>query len=62
MVGFGALYYRYTSTDPRLKPSPVWDVALVISFAGLVVAGLWGGWPDFIEPIYRFVTSPFTPA
>jgi Mn2+/Fe2+ NRAMP family transporter len=60
MVGCGALYYRYTSTDPRLKPSLLWDVALVVSFAGLAVAGLWGAWPDFIEPIYRLATSPFT--
>jgi hypothetical protein len=59
MVGFGALYYRYTSTDPRLKPSLLWDVALIVSFAGLAVAGLWGAWPDFIQPIYDLARSPF---
>ncbi len=41
MVGAGALYFRYTRTDPRLRPSRLWDVALVASFAGLLVAGLW---------------------
>jgi Mn2+/Fe2+ NRAMP family transporter len=54
MVGVGALYFRYTRTDPRLKPSLAWDAALVVSFLGLVVAGLWGAWPDFIEPVFRF--------
>jgi hypothetical protein len=53
MIGFGALYLRYTRTDPRLRPSRLWDVALVISFFGLAVAGIWGAWPDFIAPVVR---------
>jgi Mn2+/Fe2+ NRAMP family transporter len=55
MVGFGALYFRYTRTDPRLKPSLWWDVALISSFLGLLVAGMWGAWPDFIRPLLRLV-------
>lgn len=42
MIGFGALYFRYTATDPRLAPSKLWDVMLITSFLGLLVAGLWG--------------------
>ncbi|TWT58785.1 manganese transport protein MntH [Thalassoglobus neptunius] len=42
MIGLGALYFRYTSTDPRLAPSKLWDVMLIISFLGLLVAGVWG--------------------
>jgi Mn2+/Fe2+ NRAMP family transporter len=55
MVGFGALYFRFRRTDPRLEPSRFWDAALVISFLGLLVAGLWGAWPEFIEPLLRLV-------
>jgi Mn2+/Fe2+ NRAMP family transporter len=42
MLGFAALYFRRTATDPRLKPRPVWDIALVVSCLGLLVAGVWG--------------------
>jgi hypothetical protein len=55
MVGFGALYFRFRRTDPRLEPSRLWDAALVISCLGLLVAGLWGAWPEFIEPLLRLV-------
>jgi Mn2+/Fe2+ NRAMP family transporter len=54
MLGGGALYLRYTRTDPRLKPSLAWDAALVLSFLGLLVAGIWGAWPEFIAPVLRF--------
>jgi len=54
MVGVGALYFRYTRTDPRLRPSVWWDIALVVSFLGLTVAGLWGAWPEFIAPLLRW--------
>ncbi len=55
MLGVGALYFRYTRTDPRLKPSLAWDAALVVSFLGLLVAGVWGAWPDFIAPLLRLI-------
>ncbi len=58
VLGVGALYFRYTRTDPRLRPSPWWDVALIVSFLGLLVAGLWGAWPDFIAPVLRLVGLP----
>ena len=55
MAGAGALYLRFARTDPRLKPTRLWDVALVISFLGLLVAGLWGAWPAFVAPVLRAV-------
>ena len=42
LIGIGALYLRYTRTDPRLTPSKVWDTALVLSCVGLLITGVWG--------------------
>jgi hypothetical protein len=53
IAGAGALYLRFARTDPRLKPSRLWDAALIVSFLGLLVAGLWGAWPAFIAPALR---------
>ncbi|MBX3444068.1 MAG: transmembrane Mn(2+) transporter [Planctomyces sp.] len=47
MIGFAALYLRWTSTDPRLRPRRIWDVMLVISCLGLFVAGTWGVYEQF---------------
>jgi Mn2+/Fe2+ NRAMP family transporter len=58
VLGVGALYFRYMRTDPRLRPSLGWDVALIVSFLGLLVAGVWGAWPDFIAPALRIVGLP----
>jgi Mn2+/Fe2+ NRAMP family transporter len=48
MIGIGALYFRWTATDPRLAPSRAWDVVLVISCIGLLIAGGWGVISRFI--------------
>ncbi|WP_437185305.1 Nramp family divalent metal transporter [Planctomicrobium sp. SH668] len=42
MIGFGTLYFRYTATDPRLKPHWTWDAALIMSFIAFVITGAWG--------------------
>ena len=42
MLGFAALYFRRTATDPRLAPGKAWDAMLVISCLGLLIAGVWG--------------------
>lgn len=44
MIGIGALYFRFTATDPRLAPSRWWDAFLILSFLGLLIAGVWGVW------------------
>lgn len=51
MIGVGALYFRYTATDPRLAPSKAWDVMLIISFVGLFIAGAWGVWLEISKVI-----------
>jgi len=50
MIGFGALYFRFTRTDGRIKPGRVWDALLIVSFLGLFVAGTYGAW----EQIKKF--------
>lgn len=42
VVGFGSVYFRYKLTDQRLKPSPLWDLMLVVSCLGLLLAGGYG--------------------
>jgi Mn2+/Fe2+ NRAMP family transporter len=44
MIGFGALWFRWTATDPRLAPPRWWDALLVLSFVGLLVVGVYGVW------------------
>ena len=41
VLGFAALYFRYKACDPRLVPSPIWDIGLWISFACFAVIGSW---------------------
>jgi hypothetical protein len=47
MLAGAALYFRYTQTDVRLRPGPLWDVALIGSSLGLLVAGCWGAWTQW---------------
>lgn len=42
MLAGAALYFRFTQTDARLRPSPLWDLFLILSALGMLVAGLWG--------------------
>ncbi|MGH9174035.1 MAG: divalent metal cation transporter, partial [Vicinamibacterales bacterium] len=42
MIGVGAVYLRWTRSDARLRPSPLWDVCLLVSCLGLLVAGVYG--------------------
>jgi len=49
MIGVGALYFRFTRTDGRIKPGPVWDVLLILSFIGLFIAGSYGAYKQILK-------------
>jgi Mn2+/Fe2+ NRAMP family transporter len=40
MLAGAALYFRYTKSDPRVRPGIVWDVFVWISSAGMLVAAV----------------------
>jgi Mn2+/Fe2+ NRAMP family transporter len=40
IIGFSALYLRFKVLDPRLRPGPAWDAALLLSCLSLLVVGL----------------------
>ncbi len=42
VLGISALYFRYSETDRRLQPGRLWDVALITSCFGMLIAGGWG--------------------
>ena len=42
MLGFAALWFRYTKTDEPIRPGRVWDGCLILSCIGLLIAGAWG--------------------
>jgi Mn2+/Fe2+ NRAMP family transporter len=42
MLGFAALWFRYTKTDKPIQPGKAWDACLIISCIGLLIAGAWG--------------------
>lgn len=41
MLGFAALYFRYKRCDQNLLPTKLWDLFLWLSFAGLMIAGVY---------------------
>jgi Mn2+/Fe2+ NRAMP family transporter len=40
MLAGAALYFRYTKSDPRVRPGIVWDIFVWISSAGMLVAAV----------------------
>jgi len=57
MIGIGALYFRLTRTDRRLRPTLLWDILHVVSCLGLLLAGAWGTFAEgrkLLETIVSF--------
>jgi len=42
MLGFAALWFRFTKTDESIRPGKAWDGCLILSCIGLLIAGTWG--------------------
>jgi Mn2+/Fe2+ NRAMP family transporter len=42
MLGFAALWFRFTKTEEGIRPGRAWDGCLIISCIGLLIAGVWG--------------------
>jgi manganese transport protein len=46
MIAAAAVYLRYTRTDRRLRPTPLWDVFLWASMAALFATAAYGVWDN----------------
>jgi Mn2+/Fe2+ NRAMP family transporter len=51
MVGVGALWFRMRRCAEPLRPGKLWDVMLVLSVAGLTVAGAWSAYTTVLKLI-----------
>ncbi|MEY3459059.1 MAG: hypothetical protein RL215_2216, partial [Planctomycetota bacterium] len=49
MLGYAAIHFRRNVTDERLRPGKLWDTALGISTAALLLAAGWGVWKSIAE-------------
>jgi hypothetical protein len=49
MLGYAAIHFRRNVTDERLRPGKLWDAALGISTAALLLAAGWGVWKSIAE-------------
>jgi len=47
VLGISSLYFRYRETDSRLSPGRLWDMALITSCLGMLIAGGWGVYKVF---------------
>lgn len=41
MMGYAAVYFRYKTIDPRLRPNLLWDIFLGISFVCFLIIGIY---------------------
>jgi Mn2+/Fe2+ NRAMP family transporter len=48
MLGAAALYFRYYRLDTRLRPPLISDMLLWVSFAGLLVIGVWSVYSNLL--------------
>jgi Mn2+/Fe2+ NRAMP family transporter len=56
MVGIAALYFRYRTIDPALRPNRAWDVMLILSVLAFIVVAITIGWTKGAE-LLRLVSG-----
>lgn len=44
VLGFCSLFFRFKVTDPRLRPTALWDILLVLSCLAMLTAGGYGAY------------------
>ena len=44
MVAAAAIYFRYCKSDPRISPGRAWDIFLIISAIGMLIAGVYAAY------------------
>ena len=49
MLGVSALWLRFRLAPPELKPGASWTAALLLSVAGLIIAGAVGGYQVYLK-------------
>ncbi|HEV7279432.1 MAG TPA: Nramp family divalent metal transporter [Pirellulaceae bacterium] len=50
MLAGAAVYFRYRKTDERIRPrSRAWDALLWLSFAGMLITGLWTAFSHWLK-------------
>ena len=49
MLAVAAIYFRYRKNDPRVSPTPIWDIFLIISGIGLLIVGGWAGYSKITD-------------
>lgn len=54
LLGFAALYFRYRTVDPALRPGKLWDAMLILSVVSFVVVGAATAWSKGAELIAFF--------
>ncbi|MEM6278189.1 MAG: Nramp family divalent metal transporter [Verrucomicrobiota bacterium] len=51
MLGIAALYFRYRTIDPALRPGKAWDALLILSVLAFLLVGAFIGWTKGAELI-----------
>jgi Mn2+/Fe2+ NRAMP family transporter len=57
MLAFAAIWFRWRGIDPRVAPSPISDIFLYISAAGMLIAGGWLGYTKGLELVTLLLGS-----